>query len=54
MREHKKNIIDLKHITKKYEDGFTAVFRPLNLEVKRVSSLHFIGHQDAARQRRSA
>ena len=51
--ENTKNIIELKHITKTYEDGFTAV-SDFNLEVKQGEFITFLGHQDAARQRRSA
>lgn len=40
--EQKKNIIELKHITKVYEDGFTAV-DDFNLEVKRGEFVTFLG-----------
>ncbi len=40
--EQKKNIIELKHITKVYEDGFTAV-DDFNLEVKRGEFITFLG-----------
>ena len=36
--ENTKNIIELKHITKTYEDGFTAV-SDFNLEVKQGEGL---------------
>ncbi len=40
--EQKQNIIELKHITKVYEDGFTAV-EDFNLEVKRGEFVTFLG-----------
>ncbi len=40
--EDKTNIIELKHITKTYEDGFSAV-SDLNLEVKRGEFITFLG-----------
>lgn len=40
--ERKQNIIELKHITKVYEDGFTAV-EDFNLEVKRGEFVTFLG-----------
>ena len=42
MRENAPNIIELKHITKTYEDGFTAV-SDFNLEVKRGEFVTFLG-----------
>ena len=40
--ENTKNIIELKHITKTYEDGFTAV-SDFNLEVKQGEFITFLG-----------
>lgn len=40
--EHRKNIIELKHITKTYEDGFTAV-DDFNLEVRQGEFVTFLG-----------
>lgn len=42
MQENATNIIELKHITKTYEDGFTAV-SDFNLEVKRGEFVTFLG-----------
>lgn len=42
MREHTTNIIELKHITKTYEDGFTVV-SDFNLEIKRGEFVTFLG-----------
>lgn len=42
MRENAPNIIELRHITKSYEDGFTAV-SDFNLEVKRGEFVTFLG-----------
>lgn len=40
--EHMTNIIELRHITKTYEDGFSAV-SDLNLEVKKGEFITFLG-----------
>ena len=40
--EHTTNIIELKHITKTYEDGFSAV-SDFNLEVKKGEFITFLG-----------
>ena len=40
--EQKENIIELKHITRRYEDGFVAV-SDFNLEVKRGEFVTFLG-----------
>lgn len=42
MRENTPNIIELKHITKTYEDGFSAV-SDFNLEVRRGEFVTFLG-----------
>ena len=39
---NKENIIELKHITKRFEDGFVAV-NDFNLEVKRGEFVTFLG-----------
>ena len=47
--ENTKNIIELKHITKTYEDGFTAV-SDFNLEVKQGERVHYISRTIRMRQ----
>lgn len=42
MQENSTNIIELKHITKSFEDGFTAV-SDFNLEIKRGEFVTFLG-----------
>ena len=42
MQNHTENIIELRHITKTYEDGFTAV-SDFNLEVKKGEFVTFLG-----------
>ena len=42
MQEKKDNIIELRHITRRFEDGFEAV-SDFNLEVKRGEFVTFLG-----------
>lgn len=41
-KEREENIIELRHLTKTYEDGFTAV-SDFNLQIKRGEFVTFLG-----------
>ena len=48
-KEQAENIIELRHITKEFEDGFTAV-SDFNLKVRRGEFVTFLGPPAAERR----